>query len=316
MSLIDATPLNRNRPAQITRTGRFYDPRYGDFEITPAQLDEMIRNFNQKVLGIDIFIDVAHHPENGSAGRITRIWRDGDRLMADVEWTPYGLISMEEKGFCYLSMEYDENYQDNETKIRYSCVLRGAGLTIRPVIKRLEKVQLSELDDLRSALAATGCAIPAQSCLVENYIALAEILPTATARMDMAARFVMMAEALPKAPPAPARLSERRVAEIAARWIQETEKEQREARAARWDSRKAAIEAFLADTELRWWRSIPQNGLTELRALADRRFNVDASDADFSRLMAELKETRSRISASVIQRRMAAPVGSPDVWKW
>ena len=188
-------------------------------------------------------------------------------------------------------------------------------MTIRPVIKRLEKVQLSELDDLRSALAATGCAIPAQSCLVENYIALAEILPTATARMDMAARFVMMAEALPKAPPAPARLSERRVAEIAARWIQETEKEQREARAARWDSRKAAIEAFLADTELRW-RSVPQNALTALRALADRRFNVDASDADFSRLMAELKETRSRISASVIQRRMAAPVGSPDVWKW
>lgn len=314
--MTDATPrLTRNRPVQITRTGQFYDPRYGDFKITEAQLEEMIRNFNLKVLGVDVFIDVAHHPENGSAGRITKIWRDGDRLMAEVEWTPYGLISMEEKGFCYLSMEYDENYQDNETKIRFGCVLRGAGLTIRPVIKRLEKVQLSELDSFRSALAATSCAIPMQARLVENFIALAEILPTETARMDMAARMVRIVESLPQSPPAPARLSKQRVIEIVQQSMREREARQREEQAARWYRRRGAIEAFLDETERRWV-SIPSNALAALRAFADRRFSVDASEADFSRLMADLDDRRSQISREVMRRRMAAPVGSPNIWKW
>ena len=308
MSLTDATPrLKRNRPVQITRIGRFYDPRYGDFEISAVGLDEMVRNFDRRVLGQDVFIDVAHRPENGSAGRITRLWRESDRLMAEVDWTPYGLISMEEKGFCYLSMEYAENFQDNETKTRHGWVLKGAALTIRPVIKRLEKVALSELDAVRTALAGVGINESAQSCLVENYIALAEILPSESARMEIAARIVMMAEAMPKAPPPPARLSAREVAEIAARWTREIEKERRERRERRQDR----IEAFFAESERRWSGC---NGpvLDALRRLAEERFNANVSEAEFDRLMADLSDERLRMASAVTMRRLASGKNAPD----
>lgn len=132
------------RAVTITRTGQFHDPRYGDFEITPAMLAEMVRNFDARAYGQDIFIDVAHRPEDGAAGRIARLFVEGDRLMAEVEWTPYGRDAIADRGYQYLSAEFDENFIDNERKKSHGTVLLGAGLTIRPVIKRLDPVRLSE----------------------------------------------------------------------------------------------------------------------------------------------------------------------------
>lgn len=132
------------RAVTITRTGQFHDHRYGDFEITPAMLAEMVRNFDARAYGQDIFIDVAHRPEDGAAGRIARLFVEGDRLMAEVEWTPYGRDAIADRGYQYLSAEFDENFIDNERKKSHGTVLLGAGLTIRPVIKRLDPVRLSE----------------------------------------------------------------------------------------------------------------------------------------------------------------------------
>lgn len=132
------------KPVTITRVGSFYDQRYGDFEIRPMLLAEMVRNFNARTYGQDIFIDVAHRPEDGAAGKITRLWQDGGRLLGAVDWTPYGQEVISRRGYQYLSAEFAENYVDNEQKRGHGAVLFGAGLTIRPVIKRLDPVQLSE----------------------------------------------------------------------------------------------------------------------------------------------------------------------------
>lgn len=168
-------------PITITRTGTFHDPRYGDFEITPALLTEMVRNFNAQTYGQKIFIDVAHHPEAGAAGEITRLWMDGDRLLADVTWTPYGLTAITERGYVYLSAEYHENFTDNETRQPHGAVLLGAALTIRPAIKRLEPIQLSEPTGLHHALAAQ--LTQEAKATVNKHLqallkALAEIKPT------------------------------------------------------------------------------------------------------------------------------------------
>jgi hypothetical protein len=148
---VTATRLNSfsltevgRRAVTVTRAGQFHDPRYGDFSITPALLAEMVRNFDARAYGQDIFIDVAHRPENGAAGRITRLWVDADKLMADVEWTQYGREAIASRGYQYLSAEFADDFVDNETRQRRGAVLLGAGLTIRPVIKRLDPVQLSE----------------------------------------------------------------------------------------------------------------------------------------------------------------------------
>lgn len=124
----------------LTRTGTFNDPRYGDFEITRAMLAQMVANFDNRVLGQDVFIDVAHKPDDGAAAKVMRLSVEGDRLRALVEWTPYGIQSVKQKGFTYLSAEYHEAWQDNEHKKQHGCVLLGAGLTNRPVIKGLDGI--------------------------------------------------------------------------------------------------------------------------------------------------------------------------------
>jgi len=136
----------------ITRTGKFRDPRYGEFEITREMLLSMVGNFDKKVYGQDVFIDVAHKPQDGAAGKVLRLTVEGDRLRALVEWTPLGVAAIKERGYQYLSAEYHENWQDNETMTQYGPVLLGAGLVIRPCIKRLDPIQLAAADPLPTLL--------------------------------------------------------------------------------------------------------------------------------------------------------------------
>lgn len=128
----------------VTRTGRFSDPRYGEFDITRPMLDEMVKNFDANTYGQKIFLDVAHKPENGAAAEVLKLAIEGDRLRALVAWTPKGVKAVKEDGFVYLSAEYHENFVDNEAQVPHGCVLLGAGLVTRPCIKRLDPVTLSE----------------------------------------------------------------------------------------------------------------------------------------------------------------------------
>jgi hypothetical protein len=130
----------------VTKIGHFYDPRYGEFDITRPMLLAMIENFNKGTYGQEIFLDVAHEPSKGSAGTFKKLALEGNKLRALIEWTPYGVDAVKERGFKYLSADYTENFQDNEKRAQHGPLLFGAGLTIRPVIKGNEPVQLSEPD--------------------------------------------------------------------------------------------------------------------------------------------------------------------------
>ncbi|MFT2588637.1 hypothetical protein, partial [Escherichia coli] len=74
-------------------------------------------------------------PGNGAAARILAVRIEGDRFRAQVEWTPYGIDAVKNKGYRYLSLEYHEQWRDNEKQLNHGPVMLGAGLTIRPVIK-------------------------------------------------------------------------------------------------------------------------------------------------------------------------------------
>lgn len=128
----------------VTRTGIFNDPRYGQFEITRQLLSAMVANFDKKVYGQDVFYDVAHEPAKGAAGKVLTLKVEGDRLRALVDWTPYGIDAIKNKGYAYSSIEYHEKFQDNETGTQYGPVMMGAALVVRPCIKRLDPIQLSE----------------------------------------------------------------------------------------------------------------------------------------------------------------------------
>lgn len=124
----------------VTRVVRMHDPRYGEFEITPQMLDEMVANFNSRTFGQDIELDVAHRPQDGSAGTFKRLERVGSRLRGLVQWTPYGVDAVQNRGFKYLSVEYTDNWQHPETKRLHGAVMSGAALVTRPAVKNLDPI--------------------------------------------------------------------------------------------------------------------------------------------------------------------------------
>lgn len=128
----------------VTRTGTFTDPRYGEFEISKDMLLAMVSNFKNNAYGQDIFIDVAHKPDDGAAAKVVNLSVKGNRLCAAVEWTEYGIKAVKDRGFQYLSAEFHQNFKDNEAGLEHGPTLLGAGLTVRPVIKHLDPVRLSE----------------------------------------------------------------------------------------------------------------------------------------------------------------------------
>lgn len=137
----------RVRSMQILRTGAFSDPRYGRFEITKPMLAQMVKNFSEGVRGVIPALDYKHESDDVAAGWFKGLWLsdEGNELWADIEMTPKGEKILGDKEFGYVSADFDTEYQDNETLQKFGCVLLGAGLTNRPVIKRMESViQLAE----------------------------------------------------------------------------------------------------------------------------------------------------------------------------
>ncbi|MDH5394503.1 MAG: phage protease, partial [Gammaproteobacteria bacterium] len=129
----------------VTRTGRFHDPRYGEFDITKDMLLSMVKNFDANVYGQRIMLDVAHKPENGAAAVFKRLFVErGNKLRAEVQLTEFGIDAVKNKGFIYVSAEFHDDYTDNEQRAHHGPTLLGAGLTTRPVIKHLDPIQLSE----------------------------------------------------------------------------------------------------------------------------------------------------------------------------
>lgn len=130
----------------VTKMGHFYDPRYGEFDITHQMLSQMVENFNKGTYGQEVFLDVAHEPSKGAAAKFIKLDIKDTKLRALLEWTPYGIDAVKNRGFRYLSADYSENFTDNEKRVQHGPLLFGAGLTIRPVIKGLDPVRLSEPD--------------------------------------------------------------------------------------------------------------------------------------------------------------------------
>lgn len=133
---------------QLFRVGTFHHADYGKFEITPDMLKKMAENFSTKVRGVDLAIDYKHDSDDVAAGWIKEVHlsEDGNALWATVEWTPKGKKVLSDKEFRYVSPEFSGDYQDNESLKKFGPTLLGAGLTNRPVIKRMEPViELAEM---------------------------------------------------------------------------------------------------------------------------------------------------------------------------
>lgn len=130
---------------EIFREGKWNHPKYGEVEGTKDIFKNFINNWKNNVLGRDIAIDKTHDPSEGATGWIKDLKIDGDRLKAFVEFTPWGLELIEQKGFKYFSPEFVSKYRDKENPEKeYSNVLFGGALTNRPFLTNLAPLILSE----------------------------------------------------------------------------------------------------------------------------------------------------------------------------
>jgi len=142
-------PESRLRKMQICKTGKFFDPRYGKFEITLSMLSEMVSNFEKGVRGVVPALDYKHEADDVAAGWFKKLYIQSEsELWAEIEMTPKGEKVLADKEFGYISAEFEDQYSDNESGQKHGCVLLGAGLTNRPVLKRMKPVvQLSETEN-------------------------------------------------------------------------------------------------------------------------------------------------------------------------
>lgn len=132
---------------QLMRTGSFTHMFFGEIEITEDMFKSFRKNFKKKVKKVELAVDYSHFSGERASGWITDVIlkEKNTELWIRVEWTPAGRQGILDKEFKYLSSDFSENFQDNETGKKFGPTLNGAALTNRPFLKDMEAI-LSDID--------------------------------------------------------------------------------------------------------------------------------------------------------------------------
>lgn len=123
----------QDRLVEILRTGSFVDRNGKEVAITEADLDEYITNFQSGKAGQDVPIDINHEREE-AGGWIKALWRDGDKLLAQIDWNELGRQLVGDKVYRYMSATIDLTNR----------IIKSVSLVNFPAVKGLKPVELSE----------------------------------------------------------------------------------------------------------------------------------------------------------------------------
>lgn len=134
---------------QVLPEGKFKHPWYGDLDFTAPTLRAMQRNFDRKVLGIDVMVDEGHDRSKALGWFKGLKHRNHEMngvqyagLFAEVEWTDLGRSLLERDIYRYFSAEVGSYVAPDGKK--YPNVLFGGGLTNRPFFKQMPAVKFEE----------------------------------------------------------------------------------------------------------------------------------------------------------------------------
>ena len=137
-----------SQPFEVLRVGKTNHPAFGETNITEADLDRAVANFEaMRSAGAEVPIDYDHSfAEGGSsvaAGWIKELVRKGKSLFARVKWTDKAREQISAEEYKYISAEFSEDWAD-ERGDKHGFTLLAAGLTNRPFLKGMTPVALSE----------------------------------------------------------------------------------------------------------------------------------------------------------------------------
>lgn len=134
---------------EILTTAKQTDPRYGEFQYKKSELQEMARNFNDDVVGVEIAVD--HDHGQGSDG-VALAWivpksmsvKPSSKLEGEYSlyaklhrFTPRGEEFASTGALRYFSVELQFQFEKMVAgaKKMFKNVIRGLALTNRPVVK-------------------------------------------------------------------------------------------------------------------------------------------------------------------------------------
>lgn len=126
---------------EVLKIGKVHDR---DLQITGEMLDDFVKNFNDGTVGTDIQVNLRHDRGGEAAGWIRGLERVGNKLFAEVEWTPLGMEKIKSKQYRFTSSELAGSFPHHKTGEPVKNVLIGVALTNIPAVKGLKAVSLSE----------------------------------------------------------------------------------------------------------------------------------------------------------------------------
>jgi len=149
----------------IMPIGRWKAPRqfYGleMYEISAANIQEIVANFEAGLPGTDIPVD-ENHLRGPAPGWIKDLRAEADGLWARVEWTELGADYIAKELFRYVSPEWCDAalypYEDPKTGEKKPWVLEGLALTNRPFFTELPAVASRQEDGFLVCTAASAGA--------------------------------------------------------------------------------------------------------------------------------------------------------------
>lgn len=133
LGLLYALAETSSKPVEILRVGTFYDMYEREVTITSDDLDAFVENFMAGAAGQDVPIDIEHNYSE-AAGWVKELWREGDRLVARIEWNDLGRKLVGDKVYRYVSAALDISRR----------VLRAVSLVNFPAVKGLAPLELQD----------------------------------------------------------------------------------------------------------------------------------------------------------------------------
>ncbi len=152
--LLDAPTTATGRHQIATLGDDFKDDRYGEFAITAGDVSEWKSNLAY-LPGGRALIDLDHgadrKPRNSeAAGWITDVALEGDRPVAEIEWTPVGRKAIEEKRYLFFSPSYGQ-FKDEHGTVHDNTLVGGA-LTNKPFLTGMPVLTLASAETIDTAL--------------------------------------------------------------------------------------------------------------------------------------------------------------------